>query len=351
MTAEEKTKYVDLFLKGLKEASFPSSLASILELKRIPSSKNKDKFKLLEYELEKHGLVEFIRGRDNSTLSGQCEYFISGKGLEYVLNNKSTIDLFKTDTIIDEETNLENRIENLTNRAKEYSKVRDANDIMKSEVNSFQNIALYTDWFLESRELFSEYFSDKTLAYKEFCEFNTNGNGFSLSSKFSKTYPLFKILVKKIKTGENNETDKTKSKHMKNKIFIVHGHNNELKLEIARFVENDFKKEAVILHERANKGREILGKFEDEADVDIAIAIWSKDDLGKVNKDAESLKPRARQNVIFETGYFIGKLGRDKVIVILEDGIEAPSDYSGLMYISSSDWKYKLSKELTEIYK
>lgn len=99
MTSTEKAKYIDQFLKGLSEASFASSLASILELSQLPSKQNKQKFKLLEHTLEEQDLVEFVRGRDNSTLGGQCEYFISGKGLDFVLNNKSTIELFKNETV------------------------------------------------------------------------------------------------------------------------------------------------------------------------------------------------------------------------------------------------------------
>ncbi|WP_343614988.1 hypothetical protein [Flavobacterium sp.] len=95
MTPEEKAKFTDLFLIGLSESSFASSLANILELSRLPSELNRSKFKALEYELEKFNLVEFVRGRDNSTLDGQCEYFISSKGMDYVSNNKSTIALFK----------------------------------------------------------------------------------------------------------------------------------------------------------------------------------------------------------------------------------------------------------------
>lgn len=95
MTNQEKAKFIDAFLLGLKDASFPSSFASILELRQLPSEENKDKFRLLEFEVEKYDLVEFVRGRDNSTLNGQCEYFISSKGLEYVHNGKSIIDIFK----------------------------------------------------------------------------------------------------------------------------------------------------------------------------------------------------------------------------------------------------------------
>lgn len=97
MTGTEKAQYIDYFLKELSNASFASSLASIIELKQLPSPENKQKFKLLELELEKHNLVEFVKGRDNSTLGGQCFYFISAKGLDYVMKNKSTIELFNAE--------------------------------------------------------------------------------------------------------------------------------------------------------------------------------------------------------------------------------------------------------------
>jgi len=239
----------------------------------------------------------------------------------------------------------------LEKQAERYTRIRKGEEEPDNHINSYESIEFYTDWFLESRELFSKYFDENNTTFKEFTEFKSGGNGHVLSSKFSQTYSLFKILIRNLENGATKPTMKKIKKSMKNRAFIVHGHNNELKLEVARFIETDFGKKAVILHERPNRGREILGKFEDEADVDFAIAIWSKDDLGQLNKEGEKLRPRARQNVIFETGYFIGKLGRENVIVILEDGIEAPSDYSGLMYISAADWKYKLSKEIKEIYK
>ena len=105
MTNIEKANYIDTFLKGLNESSFASSLASILELRQIPSNENKEKFKLIELELEKYDLVEFVRGRDNSTLDGQCEYHISPKGLRYVLENNSTIELFNNKENIKMEIN------------------------------------------------------------------------------------------------------------------------------------------------------------------------------------------------------------------------------------------------------
>jgi len=59
-------------------------------------------------------------------------------------------------------------------------------------------------------------------------------------------------------------------------------------------------------------------------------------------------KDRARQNVIFEMGYFIAKLGKQKVCAIIKGDIEIPSDYSGILRIEygSEDWKNNLFKEL-----
>jgi predicted nucleotide-binding protein len=135
-----------------------------------------------------------------------------------------------------------------------------------------------------------------------------------------------------------------------NKCFIVHGHNEISKLEVARYVENELKKKAIILHEQPNKGKTIMEKFEAHSDTDFAIALWTADDKGKAKAD-DNLNDRARQNVIFETGFFIGKLGRQNVIVLYESGVEIPSDYSGVIFIKLiNNWKDDLRKEVEAIY-
>lgn len=129
-----------------------------------------------------------------------------------------------------------------------------------------------------------------------------------------------------------------------NKIFIVHGHDGELKQHVARIVEKQGI-EAVILSEQVNQGRTIVEKFEANSEVGGAICLFTADDMGKA-KDASSDSPRARQNVVLETGYFMGKLGRDHVVILADDGIEIPSDLSGVVYTSTSNWKVDLLKEL-----
>jgi predicted nucleotide-binding protein len=130
------------------------------------------------------------------------------------------------------------------------------------------------------------------------------------------------------------------------KVFIVHGHDNEVKQAVARFVEK-LKLEPIILHEKANRGESILGKFENNADVAFAIVLLTPDDKGVAKKDLDNEKDRARQNVIFEMGYFIGRLGKHKVCAITKGEVEIPSDYSGILYINyAENWELSLFREL-----
>ena len=128
------------------------------------------------------------------------------------------------------------------------------------------------------------------------------------------------------------------------KIFIVHGHDGELKQSVARIIEKQGIK-AIILSEQANKGRTIIEKFEDYSDVGGAICLFTADDLGRAKNDA-TYNIRARQNVVLETGYFMGRLGRDHVVLLADKGIEMPSDLSGVVYADTGKWEIDLLKEL-----
>lgn len=128
------------------------------------------------------------------------------------------------------------------------------------------------------------------------------------------------------------------------RVFIVHGHDGELKQAVARIIEKQGI-EVIILSEKANKGRTIMEKFEDYSDVGGAICLFTADDLGRAKKDSSD-NPRARQNVVLETGYFMGKLGRDHIVILADNGIEMPSDLSGVVYTNTESWKIDLLKEL-----
>jgi predicted nucleotide-binding protein len=125
-------------------------------------------------------------------------------------------------------------------------------------------------------------------------------------------------------------------------VFLVHGHNGAAKHEVARFVERITGKAPVILDEQTSRGRTLIEKFETHAaTAAYAIVLATPDDVGRINgTDPATDQPRARQNVVFELGYFFGKLGRDRVTV-LNSGVEKPSDVDGLAYIDypASNWK------------
>lgn len=127
------------------------------------------------------------------------------------------------------------------------------------------------------------------------------------------------------------------------KVFIVHGHDNELKESVARFLERQGF-DVVILHEQANGGRTIIEKLEQiTADVKFAVILYTADDHGSDGKR------RARQNVVFEHGYFVAKLGRGNVCVIMDENIETPSDNQGVLYIQRCDWKSDLLREMRNV--
>lgn len=145
---------------------------------------------------------------------------------------------------------------------------------------------------------------------------------------------------------ENAEVSTLKNDVMLNKAFIVHGHDDATKLRTARFLEK-LGFEAIILHEQANSGRTIIEKLEDYTDVGFGIVLYTPDDVGEAVANQAHLKPRARQNVVFEHGLLIGKLGRNKVFPLVTDhSVELPGDISGMVYMSDNGWEFQLAKEI-----
>ncbi|MCZ2808751.1 MAG: nucleotide-binding protein [Candidatus Bathyarchaeota archaeon] len=138
------------------------------------------------------------------------------------------------------------------------------------------------------------------------------------------------------------------SENQKNKVFIVHGHDGNAKERTARFVEK-LGFEAIILHEKASRSMTIIEKIEIySSDVGFGIVLYTPDDMGNVKNEAEKgeLKYRARQNVVFEHGFLIGKLGRENVTPLVEGAIELPNDISGIVYINDNDWQIDIAKEM-----
>ena len=106
--------------------------------------------------------------------------------------------------------------------------------------------------------------------------------------------------------------------------FIVHGHDQTVKSEVARFVEK-FELVVTILDEKPGGGRTIIEKFEKYAsNAAFAIVLLTPDDVGAPKDRQDDLKPRARQNVIFEIGYFFKGLGRGRVCAMSKEEVEFP---------------------------
>jgi predicted nucleotide-binding protein len=132
------------------------------------------------------------------------------------------------------------------------------------------------------------------------------------------------------------------------KVFIVHGHNEAILAQAARFIQQ-LGLTAIILHEQANRGKTIIEKIEEYSTVNFCIILLTGDDIGYKKSDPSNFAARARQNVILELGYFIGKIGRSKVCALYESGVELPSDMLGVVYVeinSFGSWKTEVAREM-----
>lgn len=137
---------------------------------------------------------------------------------------------------------------------------------------------------------------------------------------------------------------------LSNQIFVVHGHNEAMKQDAARILEK-LDLDPIILHEKPNESRTIIEKITDYANVSFAVVLLSPDDIGYAKDQPNEAKTRARQNVIFELGFFVGKLGRKNVSVLYQEekDFEMLSDYKGVLYTpydTLGKWKFDLIREL-----
>lgn len=132
-------------------------------------------------------------------------------------------------------------------------------------------------------------------------------------------------------------------------VFIVHGHDDGAKQAVARMIDR-LGLNPIILDEQPQAGRTIIEKFEEHAgEVGYAIVLLTPDDVGAKVGDEAHMKPRARQNVIFELGFFVGKLGRERVCQLYKQEVEIPSDYYGVGYVELDEndgWQLRVAREL-----
>lgn len=209
-------------------------------------------------------------------------------------------------------------------------------------------------WFSEGERFLIKRFGQDSFEYKKFKETKFMPGAYVTDAevirKCKEGLTATKLIFKSYLSEMNEENASEIIKAQPNnygKIFIVHGHNEELKQTVARLVEKQ-DIEAIILSEKANKGKTIIEKLEEHSDVGCAICLFTADDVGKANKETD-YKTRARQNVVLEAGYFMGKLGRKHVIFIAVQDLEMPSDLQGVVYANANNWQFDLLKELKEM--
>ncbi len=213
-----------------------------------------------------------------------------------------------------------------------------------------EDTAEWLAWKARARNLINRINSETSPAVKlakEANEIMTRGNYQDkfdrAKSTFIKALQLSLEAVTDDAFGELRTTiSKATSPNLSNKVFIVHGHDHALKTDVERFV-HQIGLEPIVLHRQPDKGLTIIEKFEEHSDVGYAFILLTPDEVAytidqePLSDNSRIKERRARPNVIFEFGYFVGKLGRERVCCIYKEGVELPSDLTGLIYKKVSD--------------
>lgn len=181
---------------------------------------------------------------------------------------------------------------------------------------------------------------NRVLTLKNLIEYKLN----DLKSLLSRS----ELIKSEVSSSDNSDHGKKSVDFSITEVFIVHGHDDLAKTKAARFIEKLGLK-PIILHEQTNAGKTIIEKIEEHSNVGFGIVLYTSCDMGCKKGDEANLKDRARQNVVFEHGFLIGKIGRKNVCALVKNEIEIPNDISGVVYIKMDEdeaWHLKVAKEL-----
>jgi len=220
---------------------------------------------------------------------------------------------------------------------------------LRHELLSSESIAaLLPSWLKIHRDLgsFWGFIQPKFSTYADRRKF--------LTEEFSEVLNILEFghSVEVEKQTKSKPTTKKTAPVQKKKIFIVHGRDNEAKQEVSRYIES-LGIGVIILHEQASSGMTIIEKIEHYSnEVDFALVLYTACDLGRgITETNVHPKNRARQNVVFEHGYLMAKLGRKNVCALVKGEIETPNDISGVVYVgldTAGAWKHDVNIELKE---
>lgn len=240
----------------------------------------------------------------------------------------------------------------MTNIEKLKNIIEDIDELERLKVSS--SSPKFIAWQTKTLRFLRDEYGEDSLEYKDFYEKDFTLTFYPLDTPESefikacqtdlKTVKLiFRDYLKDMETEVDTYKPGNQTSNLNSKIFIVHGHDKGLQQEVARVLEKQGL-QPIILNEQTNQGRTIIEKIEHNSDVQAAVCLFTSDDEGKSKKETE-YNNRARQNVVFETGYFLGKLGRDRLVIIAETSLELPSDMQGVVY-TNGNWEFELLKEL-----
>ncbi|MXX11051.1 MAG: nucleotide-binding protein [Nitrospira sp. SB0667_bin_9] len=244
-------------------------------------------------------------------------------------------------------------------KAKAIERLKKALDAISDLRNLQSGSPEFMEWRESTRIYISHIFGDHSNRTREFerIYFSTPSPFYRIAYEYglNSASALLKSMIEEIedywedeKQAQIHSGTQANGRPSSNEVFVIHGRDEGIRELVARFLEKLGLK-SVILQEQPNEGRTLIEKFEDHAHVAFAVALLTPDDVGSLQDDKNNLSPRARQNVIFELGFFIGRLGRNGVCALTKGDVEIPSDYAGVMYIPLDrfdGWKQKLFQEL-----
>lgn len=203
-------------------------------------------------------------------------------------------------------------------------------------------------WIAECEDLISTNYGKESAPWKIYERFDIRAlNGYEKEDFDREITKIVSALSACLRITPKGKKTQISTKELDlTKVFIVHGQDDLLKNEVARFIEK-LSLKAIILHEQPSSGNTIIEKIEEHSNVGFGIILYTPCDIGAKKEETPNLMDRARQNVVFEHGYLIGKIGRRNVCALVKGNIEKPNDISGVVYISTSqEWKLSLAKEL-----
>lgn len=201
-------------------------------------------------------------------------------------------------------------------------------------------INLFFLWYNNAKAFFKVNVDNKDEDYIAFANAEPSGNEYVLHGYYEELSGRYYALVALYNANKKQTTTMSS-----NKVFIVHGH-DELLLNKVESLLCQLGLTPIILNQQANSGFTLIDKLERYTDVFYAIVLYTPCDKGKAKEDKSKYKFRARQNVVFEHGYLMAKLGRQNIAVLKQGDVEMPSDISGIAYVESGEWRYKLADEM-----